>query len=477
MLVSEDERKKIRPEAIESLPHPIYCMASAWRVSELNVLLSHCNYRYPLKDENVYVIGKDGISLAASFHYPLHTSLISLRNRLSKLRETGSVDGFDDTSSEPPLARTIAVLLDYGFEPNERIESIDPFGDISSEINKMVGFTPLQILAAAVLDWKDLSEFAANDDAKKLSKTVVDRFKFYIETVAELLIRKGARITLESPPLSRPGRKICSPELPSESIPNSLHRSVRLSTCQSIERSLMKIDKNSYVIEFFGGEEKIKNIAKSWLRTSNRSVKGLGKILLHSNKSAISDSFSPGGSDTRSCAICWKSFGLVKNRKHLCRATARYVCEECSGRCVLERGEAFRVSDGQFSLAKVDLRKYLDFQDEKRKTQRKERLENANKTSATKRDENNSLKEEIFGRVGKSVRNYFLEEVETDNEINNNQTESLNSTLRQTQDAFHERGDKLNNLSEKTNALKDASTDFAKMAKELNEQQQGGFFW
>mmetsp|Transcript_19840 Transcript_19840/g.25548 ORF Transcript_19840/g.25548 Transcript_19840/m.25548 type:complete len:87 (-) Transcript_19840:14-274(-) len=59
--------------------------------------------------------------------------------------------------------------------------------------------------------------------------------------------------------------------------------------------------------------------------------------------------------------------------------------------------------------------------------------------------------------------------------VNYNVSGVMNS-LSQTRNAFIERGDKLDNLVEKTNALNNASEEFAKMAKELADSQEKGIF-
>lgn len=464
MFVPEEERLKVKPNSLESLPHPIHCMSSTWKSSELKVLLSHCQYRYPLKEDNIYVYNNNNISVAASFHYPLHACLVSLRKHISKFIKTGNMDGLGDIKSEPPMIATIGILLKHGIEPNERIECIDANGEFAMVINDMVGFTPLQILAAAVFDFENLKDLSAKDNSIRLNDHLETRLRFNIEAAAEVLIRHGARITVDTPPTSRPRNKTVSVKKSS------------LSLCPTvllppIDRSVLKIDKNSLIIKSFGGQEQINTAKATW--SKSRSVKGSGHISLSSNPGLLSDSCSPGGTDTKSCALCWKSFGLVSNRKHTCRASLRHVCDECSSRFVLERGDSFRVSDGQFLLATNDLQKSLD---EKRKILQKERSERKMRLEAKKKHEE-SEQDVLFGRMGRSVRNFFMEEVEVTGDDRSTKVDGMSESLKQTQNAFNERGEKLNNLSEKTDALKEASIDFAKMAKELHDSQKKGLFW
>ena len=123
----------------------------------------------------------------------------------------------------------------------------------------------------------------------------------------------------------------------------------------------------------------------------------------------------------------------------------------------------------------------------KNKIQRKSRIENAwqasrgqaNNLQQVQKDET-TAKDELFGSVGRAMKNFFMEEVEVpvdQSAQTNDKVSGVMASLSQTGEAFRERGEKLNTLVEKTSALKNASEDFAKMAKELNESQQKGFFW
>ena len=103
---------------------------------------------------------------------------------------------------------------------------------------------------------------------------------------------------------------------------------------------------------------------------------------------------------------------------------------------------------------------------------------NSNPLRSTEQDES-AAKEELFGNVVRAVKNFFMEEVEVEDNSSPNANERVTGvmdSLNATRNAFNERGQKLDNLVEKTSALKDASEDFAKMAKELRESQEKGIF-
>jgi hypothetical protein len=97
-----------------------------------------------------------------------------------------------------------------------------------------------------------------------------------------------------------------------------------------------------------------------------------------------------------------------------------------------------------------------------------------------KEEKLHEAKNELFANVGKAVQNFFMEEEPAADDRNLNGQDQLNgmaSSLNQTRDALNERGEKLSTLAEKTGALRDASRDFAQMAKELKQSQQKGLFW
>merc|ERR1712129_56168 len=70
------------------------------------------------------------------------------------------------------------------------------------------------------------------------------------------------------------------------------------------------------------------------------------------------DSDAPGGSDSESCAITWSEFGMIRNRKHLCRTSLRYVSNDCSTKRLADsNGSEHRISDGQYNLAIAEARR------------------------------------------------------------------------------------------------------------------------
>ncbi len=347
----------------------------------------------------------------------------------------------------------------------------------------MSGFSPIQVLAAAALD---LIEKAQSLEQKETNMDLQCATEI-LANCAELLVRKGAHVFSDVPVADRPHRGPPKKNVVSEEITQAKVRIFR-----HIERSSINMEKNKKILPILGGADRLAVAKARWQNT--KSVNGCDQPFLKGKGASIKvlNCLLPGGSDEKNCAICWRKFGPLINRKHVCRASKRYICDHCSGKTVIIDGDPRRISDGQFNLAKFDFETKLEKNSRRLTEQRKERkarIEKAqaarsatyqNRLKATERDEA-AAKEDLFGNVGKAVKNFFMEEVgvEDDSAPANAQSNvaGVMSALGETRQAFDERGQKLNNLVEKTAALNSASEDFAKMAKELRESQERGIFW
>jgi hypothetical protein len=395
--------------------------------------------------------------------------------------------------------RTLEALLNRGFEPNERIQDVNKG---TNPLNEMIGYTPLQILGAAALDILHkvhvLKCNQSNPDLKAAATLIASS--------AEMLVTKGARLSVDEPfqdnrfkdekKTLTPQKKSATPQKRSTTETKS---EVGPMLLRYIDPSQINLERNQDILKILDKNQSLAVCRAKWQRT--KLVKGCGQTDFLQGKGLsmkIEDSKLAGGSNEKNCAVCWKKFGSLRNRKHICRASRRYVSEECSSKTVLLDGDARRVSDGQFNLAKhlVERREEQERVNQvDMKKERKMRIEKAwaashgqskmkrNALQETQKDEG-AAKEELFGTVGRAMKNFFMEEVEVEVEdpraqdlSTNDRVSGVMSSLSQTGEAFRERGDKLNTLVEKTDALKNASVDFAKMAKELKESQQGGMFW
>jgi len=429
------------------LPHPVVLLASEWRCGCIAAVLGHVPFRYPLP--------VPGISVGALYHYPIHTAIVSLRQKILSITPGDKTFRISDPEKQN-LIRTLSIFLEHGFEPNERIEgSLQSLND-DENLSQFFGFSPIQILAAAALDLVRLK-------STKIGTGVEDNVANVIAACVDRLLRSGARLNLDPPPLVRLSRPSPLPLIPD-----------KVGALRNIDRTTLKIESSKDILNIFGGDIRLKPAKKQW--TEKKTVTSIGKTFIQQDikKKETSDSEAPGGSDEKSCAICWASFGLIVLRKHRCRVTQRYVCEDCSTKRIGEGKEEHRLSDGQFLLAQADEVKQRDEKMKDQAEQVRERqaqlLDRQMKRQARKEEEN-AKKDSIFG----GMMEQFGFGEEEDNEMDN--VNSLQNTLGQTRDALNERGDKLNSLSDKTEKLMESSNEFERMARELERSQKGGFFW
>jgi DNA-directed RNA polymerase subunit RPC12/RpoP len=432
-------------------PHPVCVLAAAWLPERLSVVLDHVSFRYPVQVEDLG--DSPFMSVSALYGYPIHKAIASLFGKASSLK----VD--DELSPEFSLVRTLRVLLEHGFEPNERMESHEDIG-----AGHWFGLTPIQCLA--------LVAFGIEKDRGRLDLKSFKLARVVVQEAANLLVACGARIVVESPPASRLRR--------SPSMGQSSHSAVSEMKQHDAPGVVeWKIDwKNDMFALLAEDEEILREAQKVWAALGPVPVPSCTS-LLEDDKASFSETDVLGGSSDKSCAICWRQFGALVNRKHKCRVSQRYVCEDCSSkRLVGTNGSQIRISDGQFLLARVD---YAREKIERDAAQAElERLRNValEKRQADERrdrlaDEEQGNRDSLFAGVKNFV---FGEEDDTVRETDRS-IQGLTASLSDTKNALNERGERLATLGEKSSQMVDASADFARMAKELRKKSEGGLFW
>lgn len=387
-----------------------------------------------------------------------------IKTLCSKSNEANALNAktFALTTTSP---RTLAVLLNAGFEPNERLEGILEKFTGFDELHFHTGYAPIQIIGAAALD--------VASQKSKMDGGLYMILVRVIATTAEFLVKNGARLSLDPPPKMR-----------SKDRESFLAEVVDTSDFLfPIDRSQLKISSNKQLTELLGAA-RLASAEKAWCEL--KSANSARTFIFHTDKLAIEDSAAPGGSDVKSCSVCWKPFGTITNRKHRCRISRRHVCDECSSKRVIENEEEHRISDGQFLLARSDhalsmskKRQQASSEFDKRVSQQRHvssatvRLERLEAEEKANRD---SLFGNVMGNMAKAV--FGEEEGEArQSQSHSDSIQGLSNTLNQTRNQLVERGEKLNTLAEKSDRLVNASKDFASMAKELNRQTSGGFFW
>jgi hypothetical protein len=371
-------------------------------------------------------------------------------------------------SNSPPPNSTLEVLLNCGFEPNERLEGLLETFDGVEDLLSHTGFAPIQILAAAALDARTHKDLLTVDLYLTSLKT--------ISNAMDCLVRNGAKLSMDPPPSSR------SKDRQSPSV-------VEVSTIGQggflkHDLPLLKVQNNQQLLDLMGSA-RLASAEKTW--TEQKNVASTGFSIFHTDKLAIENSEAPGGSDVKSCAICWKAFGTITNRKHRCRISRRHVCDDCSSKRIVEGDEEHRVSDGQFLLARADFaaskarkQEGLNMPSARTPQAQLDKQFSAATGLAKLEAEEAANRDSLFANVMDNVtRAVFGQEDRADSNPQSqaDSIEGLSQTLNETRNKLLERGDKLNTLADKSDRLVNASKDFASMAKELNRKSQGGFFW
>jgi len=368
----------------------------------------------------------------------------------------------------------LTVLFSHGFEPNERIEGLSKSFKEMHELVDHVGFSPMQILAAAVLDLSSRKDILGEAQYSIISDILVN--------IMECLTLNGARLSPDPPPLSRPGERRQLNDKYDNDL-NTVGETGGELQIDSIKRSQVKI-KGSLDLTLLLGKTKIMEAKSFWKNIKPAVVPS--NIVLHTDKLKIENSLSPGGSDDISCSICWKQFGML-TRKHRCRISRRFICDDCSSRRISVNGEEQRVSDGQFLLAKAEESKEVNKtlsvkHEELRKQQMHQTRHKQDKGVATSLERleavENADRRSLFGSMMADVVKTFggVEDTKDTSQSESDTISGLSNQLNHTRNALHERGDKLSTLSDKSDKLVTASQDFAAMAKELNRKSNQGFF-
>lgn len=334
----------------------------------------------------------------------------------------------------------------------------------SEQLSSYFGFAPIQILYRSGLDVLEHKDRIPETSYGKIVNT--------IGKIAESMVSKGTCYVMDVPFSSRP---------------RATESEAKIEDAKLVARSdQLKIESNKKLAEILGGIDRLKGAQKSWEALEPVSAESKSFVFHTDNKSIIDNCLAPGGSDEKSCFVCWKQFGKLINRKHRCRITERYICDLCSSKRIISNGEEHRVSDGQYLTALLagtsPAPKPIPPVAAKRGTggntdpQTKQVTSRLDRLEAAEQADRDSLFGSFLDNASKAV---FGEEEETNHQATD-QAEGLaglSNQLGETRNMLLQRGEKLNTLAEKSEKLASASEDFASMAKKLNQSTQGGFFW
>jgi DNA-directed RNA polymerase subunit RPC12/RpoP len=435
--------------------NPINALATMWLPDYLTVVFDgHVPFRFPLESNECLDCGPVTISLGALYEYPVHSAILSLRKQVRKQKFT------DSFAIESSLVRTLRVLFEHGFEQNERLDrgSIAPIKmstEWAQELTEFVGYSPLQILAYIALELDATKEGTG--------RKVHERCMQLVSETAEFLVKNGARLSME-PPLTARRRQEGMPS------PSNTDEVVR------VELLSKKIESDDHLLNLLGGKERLLLAKKEWEQLDKVST--MCTNVLDEYKEAFEESTSgPGGSDSLSCAICWSEFGAFVNRKHKCRVSRKFVCDDCSSKRLVQVSTEYRLSDGQFLLARVDAARERDattMAKEEAKTRNSEHARAAARLDRLEAEEKAS-RDSLFSGFVERATNFVMGD-ENEKSSTSRQIEGLSSTLNQTRDALNQRGEKLATLNDKSAQLVDASANFAQMATELRKKSEKGIF-
>ena len=189
-------------------------------------------------------------------------------------------------------------MLEAGFEPNERVE----FGvNVSSELDDISGFTPIQLLAAIVMDTQRV---------KELDSYLVE----IIQRSVRVLLAAGSRLDLA--PAANRARPRKVPLRAKGSSPDALREAIV--NQKGIYERGMSLLENENLIDCFGGIASIEESQSYWSSMKTICWKPDYDKLTMEDTGEVPNSTESGGNDEKSCAICWQEFGMFSNRSKMC---------------------------------------------------------------------------------------------------------------------------------------------------------------
>ena len=166
-----------------------------------------------------------------------------------------------------------------------------------------------------------------NED--EISKSTHEEwFKKIIATLpkaAEIFVEYGARVWLDKPFLKRPDRKTEE----KTSIVGRLLSKKKSCEIQDY-RNDINLEKNKDLMTLVGGSEKLAKASSKW--SEKQTIKGYGQPFLQGKglNITIEDCNEAGGSSSTNCSVCWRMFGVIRNRRHVCRSSRRYGKFPCT---------------------------------------------------------------------------------------------------------------------------------------------------
>ena len=214
--------------------------------------------------------------------------------------------------------------------------------------------------------------------------------------------------------------------------------------------------------------------AAEWARDALVSAEALG---FQSNSLLVETEEAPRTQDA--CQLCQAPFSLFK-RQHHCRMCNILCCDDCSKKRVTVEGSTQRCCDSCFNiLARKEQQRreeHLKAQTERSKTdalqkkiahhmQKKE----GGRGNGGGADQHADKKKELFNKA------VVKEDKPGKTPAASNNLSATMASMNELKDAMVERGEKLDRVNEKSDQMKNAASDFAKLAKQLNQKSNSWF--
>jgi len=204
----------------------------------------------------------------------------------------------------------------------------------------------------------------------------------------------------------------------------------------------------------------------------------------------LGNSSNGSNSNAPVCNLCGVGFTLFR-RQHHCRLCNTLCCDDCSRKRAILEGSQQRACDGCFNVVLHRLECLAGFSAKASRAAAKavspygqvtataantattgNGLSVRNATPSPTADAHLANRTELFAGAGPTLAGATTTGGKTAGGL-----AATMGTLNEVGDRLRERGQKLEKLSDRSAEMANAASDFAKLAKQLNEQQRRGGFW
>jgi len=186
-------------------------------------------------------------------------------------------------------------------------------------------------------------------------------------------------------------------------------------------------------------------------------------VSLSSSQYSTNRNANSGNNNGPACSFCSFVFTMFR-RQHHCRLCNNLCCDECSKKRVIVDSSQVRTCDCCYNKIATQTEIYRS--QEAAASAQKIRVEGVSKDS-------NEQKRALFNSSDEAnqIHTGNSEKMKSSNKIGN-----TFSVMNETYDRLQERGEKLNRLADRSEEMVNQASEFARLAKQLNEQQKSRWF-